>query len=387
VSIERMGSAKLLLTSYVAWSLLDSMKRPANWKNTDEYKRLKKAIDYVRENAPKEESPYVLALAANALASWDAQDDSTFAAVTKLLRKLDGMKQEQKEWKAICFPGKGLSLTCARGDYLTVETTALAVLAMVKNGQFTNSVNEALTYIIKSKQGGAWGSTQATILALKAMVAGLGGSTQKGTTPFVIKVNGKEVQKGEVNEKNSDVFQQFDLKDHFKPGKNEVCLEVTGETSLMYQVLGRHFISHDKVVEPKKPMLEIDVAYDRTKLSTADLLKAKATVKYHGKDGVYQVIVDLPIPPGFSVDAGDFAEMVAAKKIERFSVTARQVILYLGAVTPDSTKTFEYALKPKYPIKAKTPVAVAYEYYTPSNRAMTKPVTLVVVEEKKTKKK
>src|SRR5213080_9185 len=36
-SIERMGDPKLLLTSYVTWSLLDSMERPAGWQKTAEY--------------------------------------------------------------------------------------------------------------------------------------------------------------------------------------------------------------------------------------------------------------------------------------------------------------------------------------------------------------
>ncbi len=90
------------------------------------------------------------------------------------------------------------------------------------------------------------------------------------------------------------------------------------------------------------------------------------------------VMLDLGIPPGFSVDAGDFAEMVGAKKVKKFSVTSRQVTLYLGDVKAGDVQHFEYTLKPKYPIKAKTPSSVAYEYYTPSNRATAPPVELVV---------
>jgi len=90
--------------------------------------------------------------------------------------------------------------------------------------------------------------------------------------------------------------------------------------------------------------------------------------------------MELGIPPGFTVDAGDFAELVSAKKIEKFTVTARQVTLYIGDVKKGDVKSFEYTLKPKYPIKAQTPATVAYEYYTPTNRATAKPVELVVSE-------
>jgi hypothetical protein len=372
-TIASMGNPKMLLTSYVAWSLLDSgLKSP----------QLNKSIAYIRDNVKNEENAYILALAANALAAHDAKDDSTHEALTKVLKKLEQKKQDKPEWKAICFPAGGQSLAYARGDSLTVETTALAVLAMLKNGQFTNSVNQALVYLVKSKgPSGTWGSTSATILSLKALVAAAGGPKQKGEAGFKILVGGKEAKKGEVNEQNADVLQQFDLTEHLRPGANDVTLEVQGETNLMYQVVGRHFEPY-RPEPPKKPLMEVAVDYDRTKLSTADLLRAKATLKYNGEVPTYMVIVDLGIPPGFTVDPGDFAEMVGAKKVKKFSVTSRQVTLYLGDVKPGDVQSFEYTLKPKYPVKAKTPSTVAYEYYTPANRAATKPVELVVEDSK-----
>jgi hypothetical protein len=373
-TIASMGNPKLLLTSYVVWSLLDSGLKGAE---------LKPSIEYIRDHVKGEENAYILALAANALASWDAKDDSTHEVLTKILKKLDEKKQQKPDWKAICFPAGGQSLAYARGDSLTVETTALTVLAMLKNGQFTNSVNKALAYLIKSKgAGGTWGSTSATILSLKALVAASGGSKHKGVTPFTILVNDKEVKQGEVTEENADVLQQFDLKEHLRPGANEVTLKVKGETNLMYQVVGRHFEPW-KSEAAKKPALEVAVEYDRAKLSTSDLLRAKATLKYNGDMPTYMVIVDLGIPPGFSTDAGDFAELVGAGKVKKFSITARQVTLYLGDVKPGEVRSFEYTLKPKYPIKAKTPSSVAYEYYTPANRAIAKPVELVVEDRAK----
>jgi len=95
----------------------------------------------------------------------------------------------------------------ARGDSLTVETTALTVLAMIKNGQFANDVNQALTYLIKSKDpNGTWGSTSATILSLKALVASAEAPRVTDPVAFNILVGGKKVQSGEVNAKNADVM-------------------------------------------------------------------------------------------------------------------------------------------------------------------------------------
>jgi hypothetical protein len=372
-TITRMGNPKLLLTAYVVWSLLDSGMK------VEQVPQLQKSVDYLRANwRAAGDNPYVLALVANALAAHDAKDDRCY----EVLKKLDGMKVAKPEWKAIHFPSKGMSLAYSHGDGVAVETTALAVLAMLKSGQFTNSVNQGLTYLIKVKSsGGHWGSTQATILSLKALVAGLGGPKQEGKATFQVLVNGKEAGKGEITEANADVMQLFDLKNVTKTGANQVEIVVDGKTNLMYQIVGRYYEPWKKGPAPK-PVLDVVVDYDRTELSTADLLRAKATLKYQGDIPTYMVIVDLGIPPGFSIDPGDFAEMVGAKKVMKYSVTARQVTLYLGDVKPGDVKTFEYTLRPKFPVKAKTPATVAYEYYTPANRATAPPVELKVAEKK-----
>ena len=370
-TIASMGDPKLLLTSYVAWSMLDSGM---------DKKQLAKSVEYIRAHLKDaNDSAYILALAANALAAYDPKDDSTLLA----LQRLDKLRKEIPEWKAINFPGRGTSLSYARGDSVAVETTALAALAMIRTGQFTNSVNQALTYLVKAKEGnGTWGSTQATILALKALVAGMGGNQQKEPAHFVISVNGKEAARSKVDADNADVMQTFDLKNLTQAGANDIAIEVTGESNLMYQIVGRHFMPWKKDLAQEKPVIDIDVAYDRTKLATSDLLHAKATLKYHGKLPTYMVMIDLGIAPGFTVDQGDFAEMVGKKQIQRFTVTSRTVTLYLGDVKPGDVLNFEYTLKPKYPVRAQTPPAVAYEYYTPANRAEARPVELVVEEKK-----
>src|SRR2546429_1306134 len=61
-SIERMGDPKLLLTSYVVWSLLDS-GTPKD--------QLKKSVAFIRDNVKKADNAYILALSANALAAYD----------------------------------------------------------------------------------------------------------------------------------------------------------------------------------------------------------------------------------------------------------------------------------------------------------------------------
>src|SRR5438874_9099209 len=88
-SIERMGDPKLLLTSYVVWALCDSGMKD---------KGLEPSIAFIRAEVKKADNAYILALAANALAAWDANDDSTL----EVLQKLSKLKKDMPEQKALC---------------------------------------------------------------------------------------------------------------------------------------------------------------------------------------------------------------------------------------------------------------------------------------------
>src|SRR5262249_23103091 len=177
----------------------------------------------------------------------------------EVLKVLEKKREDLPEQKAVRFPAGGQSLSYARGDSLTVETTALTALAMLRGKQFHDVASKSLVYLVKARDaGGTWGSTQATILALKALVAGAGGKPQKETARFVVKVNGKQVAEDAVTEKNSDVMQLFDLKEHTAAGRNEVTIDTQGETNMMFQVVGRHFEPW-KQEAPKKPVVDVVV--------------------------------------------------------------------------------------------------------------------------------
>jgi hypothetical protein len=68
-------------------------------------------------------------------------------------------------------------------------------------------------------------------------------------------INGKEAAEGQVTEDSADVFQRLDLTGHVRTGPNEVTVEVKGETGLLYQAVGRHFVPH-KAKAQEKPVPE-----------------------------------------------------------------------------------------------------------------------------------
>ena len=104
--------------------------------------------------------------------------------------------------------------------------------------------------------------------------------------------------------------------------------------------------------------LSIDVTYDRTRLAQDDIATATATVKNNLPKTANMVMVDLGIPPGFdllSEDLQAFQEKTADAKsgrLEKFSLTATQAILYFDSIAPRDSFEIRYRLRAKYPIHA-----------------------------------
>jgi len=89
------------------------------------------------------------------------------------------------------------------------------------------------------------------------------------------------------------------------------------------------------------------------------------------------VIVDLGIPPGFSVEIGDLQELVG-KRIKKYNLTARQIILYIERINYKDPLKLSYRIKAKFPIKAKTPISKVYKYYEPEVETIAEPVDIEV---------
>src|SRR5438046_2847245 len=79
------------------------------------------------------------------------------------------------------------------------------------------------------------------------------------------------------------------------------------------------------------------------------------------------IMVDLGIAPGFellSEDLQAYQEKSAAQKsgrLEKFTSTATQAILYFNSIAPGDTITLRFRLRAKYPIRARTFQSRVYE--------------------------
>ena len=318
---------------------------------------------------------YTLAVVANFAVEYARDREFTNQAMHKLLDARTE-KEEQAWWTA------EETAVYGRGESAAAETTGLAAQALLKWGESSETARKALRYLAAKKDAdGTWGTTQATIMALRALLL----STEKGAADVrgtvELSLNGKPVQKLLLTPDNNDLLHQFVLPVDAQ-GVQQVALRFAGKGGLAYQIVGRSFVPWG--AKPAAAPLSIDVAYDRTRLSQNDIATTTATIKNNLHKVANMVMVDLGIPPGFdllSEDLQAYQEKSAARKsgkLEKFNLTATQAILYFDAIGAGDTLTLKFRLRAKYPIRARTFQSRVYEYYDPAVSAVARPVSLEV---------
>jgi uncharacterized protein YfaS (alpha-2-macroglobulin family) len=366
---SRIQNSQLPPTAYVNWALAYSGCK---------HDGVKKADAWLRQHAAEAQDPYVLAMVVNALVQGDLVlgKGETTSVTNQALDRLIGMaKREQGQ---MWWESKITGITHSSGQSADLEATGMAALALIAAAR-SGEATEVLNYLVAKKDpNGTWYSTQATTLALRALMAAQKGATAQVNAQVAVTVNGKVLDTFKLTPDNADVLRQVDARSVVKPGKNTVSIKFTGQGSSLYQIVGKYYLPWAQVKELDAEALDIDLQYDRTTLAKDDMVTADVTVTNKLPATTSMIIVDLGIPPGFEVQAEDFENLIEQGTLQKYTLTGRQVICYVEKLTPQQVLRFSYRLRAKYPIRAQTPKSRVYEYYNTDRQAEAKPVAVVV---------
>ncbi len=225
--LDSFGRAPDLITNaYIVWALSESDQ------HQDEKLDLSVEIEAMQKQAADSEDPYFLALVANTLLNRDLKEDAV-----KLLERIADKQADDGS-----LTGTSTSITQSSGRTLVIETTALAVLGWLKAerpDRFTKPTRKAITWIGKQRSGGGtFGSTQSTILALKALIR----YTEANRRPpedgeMRLYVNGRQVASKPFTREDRDALSlSVPNPAVLKPGKNTVKVEMTTKHSYPFTV-------------------------------------------------------------------------------------------------------------------------------------------------------
>jgi hypothetical protein len=323
----------------------------------------------MRGYAKSTKDPYVMALATGALVDAEPAADGTKSAVARLI------SMEGADGK---FGGAGHSITRSGGIALDIESTALAAFTLMKaGGEGIGPAKKALGWISKQRAGGGnFGSTQATVLALKALTRGaeLAGGTEEGVVK--IRINGGDVHELAVKPDGAGRIELTGFERELKAGTNSVeIVGGAGGVKVPYTVSLR-YRTKSPVTSTKSP-LSLAVAGPAT-TKAGEAIKVEATITNTTANGLPMVIARIGIPGGLTFQTWQLDELKEKKIVDFYETREREVIVYFRSMKPKEKRVVDLRLLAAVPGSFTAPVSQAYLYYTDEHRTFQAPLTMTV---------
>jgi uncharacterized protein YfaS (alpha-2-macroglobulin family) len=301
-----------LTNGYIVWALTESGQ-----------KQIDKEVELVVDLGRKSDDPYVIALAAASAVNYGQKQ-----AGVELLKKLAGKQQADGH-----LTGTQGSITRSGGISLDVETTALAALAWLKLPEFSAQANKAIDWIVKNRQGvGGFGSTQGTILALKALVAHAKANRAAEAGELIIKRDGAELGRAKFAAGAKETIEVAGLAEKLQAGDNPLALELTGQNRMPYAV-SVEYRTRTPASQEACPV-RLTTKLDAAKVSAGGTVGLTAKLTNTADQAQPMTIAILGIPGGTRPRADQLEELKKNGTIDYFELRPREIVCYWRGLAP-----------------------------------------------------
>ena len=259
----------------------------------------------------------------------------------------------------------------SRTDMQTIQTVALTSMALSK-GSYSAETNKLLiNYLIgKKDKSGTWYSTQATILALKALNE-RNEKNKLNNQTITVKVNSDE-QKIEVKDNSLELY-ELTFENLNKENKLNIDIE---KGNAYYEVIEEYYIPYEKV-ETKNDNIEISVESNNT-LSVNEILQANVKVINRSDNAISNGMVTISIPQGFTVIEESLMQLENKGIIEKYETSYSQVNIYLRDFEEGQIVNLDVSFRAGYPVEITGLSVKAYDYYNPNIEGKTMPIQIKV---------
>jgi hypothetical protein len=356
--LDGFGAAPDAITNaYIVWALAESGQQG-----------IENELAHVVSHARSSSDAYEVALAAASAVACGRPDDGR-----ALAGKLVGL--QDAEGKLV---GQHGSITRSGGQALAVETTALAALSWLKLPEYHACANRAIDWIVGKRSGdGSFGSTQATILALKALVEHTKINRGKLTAgELVMKLGDRVLATQQFTADEINTLRLDGFEGELKTGENELTLSLTGENQMPYTI--------DVSYRAHQPQSHPDCAVELTTTLASQQVSAGETVALAAElvnkteQGQPMTVAILGLPAGLQPRADQLEELKKAGKIDYYETRAREVICYWRSLAPNKRVPLKLDLVAEWSGKYTGPASRAYLYYTAELKHWAAPLTVEI---------
>jgi hypothetical protein len=325
-----------------------------------------------RKHAARATDPYVLALSVGALLAANKADPDGTAGLARLakLQARDGR-----------FAGASQSITMSGGQALEIETTALAAIAMMKSRAYRREVAAALDWLTTQRdQWGGYGSTQSTILSLKALTLQAAAASRPAPGAAVtVWVNGEKIAATalDADEEAGAAIDLPDLGAHLRPGDNVIELRGSKGVKVEYSV-GATWYDRSPTTSATAPVA-VRASLNRKRVRVGRGVTLTATIENTTGTGQPMTMARVGLPGGLKFQPWQLDELVAKGTVDFVETREREVILYLRQMKPSETRVVPVQLLAQVPGRYVGPPSSAYLYYTDEHRQYDAPLAIDVL--------
>jgi uncharacterized protein YfaS (alpha-2-macroglobulin family) len=343
-ALDSFGRAPADTTNaYIVWALIEAGE-----------KGLDKEIAAVKSSAIHMQDSYIVALAANIL---HASGDRTGAR--ELMDKLAKSQDTTGNIK-----GAVTSITRSGGEALTIETTALSVLAWMREPSYAAHVQRGLKWIVESNKNGLFGSTQSTVLALRTIVAyDQANARPKNSGRILLTVNGKAVGTPvafTAATQGAIVLPEF--ASELGPGKHTVSVKMEDGSNMPYSITVKyHSLLPDSSNDAQ---VGIQVALKDPQIQEGGVTEATVSITNKSNEVLPTPVAIVGIPGGLEVRHDQLKELVKSGRIDAYEVIGREVVLYWRYLKAKDSFELPLSLVAAIPGSYTGPASRAYLYYT-----------------------
>ncbi|HEY9683317.1 MAG TPA: MG2 domain-containing protein [Oculatellaceae cyanobacterium] len=335
--------------AYILWALLESGQSPADLK--PELESLKKTVAASQNN-------YVVALAANAF--YLAGDKS------EAKRLMDRLVAKQKDNGSM--DGVTSSIVGSGGESLEIEGTALATLAWLRDSEYAPRVEKSMKFLADSCQGGRYGSTQSTVLALRAIVTyDKQRAHPKAAGTVQLFVDGQSIgDKIAFDEKTQGSLKLPDMSELLTAGHHKLELRMEHGSAMPYSMDVKYNVSTP--LSSKDCKLDIATNLSQTKVAEGAATEADVLVSNKSKDVIPNPVAIVGIPGGLEPRHDQLKELVKKGTIDNYEVLGREVVLYWRTLSGGAKVNVPLSLIAAIPGTYTGPASRTYLYYTDEHK-------------------
>lgn len=344
---------------YVTWALLECKTDP---------KQLETEIAWIKNNIGGTNNSYALALGANIMAlAGDMETARSF--MTKLAAK---------QTDTGLVDGATVSVVGSGGEALQIETTSLASLAWLRDPSFAGNVEKSIKWLCETCKAGRFGSTQSTILALRAIVTyDKLRSHPKAAGAIQVIMDGKNMGSAAAfDEKSQGAIKLQDVSEMLSPGKHTIALKMAKGAEMPFSISVKY--NTLKPLSSDQCKVNIETKLAEKEVTEGSLTEANVTVVNKDKETIPTPIAIIGIPGGLEVRHDQLKELVKSGKIAAYEVIGREVVLYWRALAAGEKVELPLSLTAAIPGTYTGPASRAYLYYTDEYKQWAEPVTVTI---------